>query len=630
MIPQEIIDDVRASTNIVDVISQFVQLRQAGPNWKGLCPFHEEKTPSFNVNEPRQIYHCFGCGEGGNVFSFLQKLENRTFPEVVEMLAERAGIQMPEKDESPEQKKARSERDQLYRANEAARTFFQKQLASNAGKAAYEYVRGRGFSDELIEELGVGYCGPGWDAFAKYCQSRRHPLRVAEKAGLVVKGKRGTYYDRFHERLVFPITNRSSRVIGFGGRLLEGEGPKYLNSAETPIYHKQEAVFGIDLARAAIGKRERVLIVEGYFDVMALAQHGFRESVATCGTALTAGHIGVLRRYTTGFVLLYDGDAAGRKAAMRCLPMFVEAGLSAHVVLLPAEHDPDTYVQEKGAEALEQLIERATPLEKLSVIEARRRGRDDVSGRLEVAKRLAGVFSKAPERLARLSYASLVADTLDLPEDLVQGLFEGDPSALAALDAPPPPPRQKPFRRFKGPGRPTEAENEWTQGQLQRDERLRPLLTQRSNPEETLVKLMLVSPQVAATVGAVGILLRFSDERLRALGEMITTQQREGERPIEPADLLDRVTDEKHRRIIESIDQDVALANASDFDAIAQDCIETILKNSHKDQRKALRAAIEAAERAGDEERVLALQQELLEELKAPEAARGVRDEEQA
>lgn len=358
-IPEDILERIRDATDIAEIVSEHVQLTPKGRNLFGLCPFHNENSPSFSVNPERQIYHCFGCGVGGNVFKFIQEIDRVSFVEAVKFLANRTSISLPAHDEPSRAVSDAS--DQVYRANDLAHKYFHHMLLNDtAGEEALTYLRNRRLSDETIERFGLGYAPAGWDGLLKVANRRGFSPQAMEQAGLALPRQSGNgYYDRFRDRAIFPISNLSNRTIGFGARALQpDQEPKYLNSPETSVYHKGTVLYGLAQTRDAIRRRDAVIVVEGYMDLLSLVQAGIEHVVATSGTALTEEHCRALARYAHRVVLLFDGDAAGSNAAMRGLEILLGTGVDARVVSLPSEHDPDTFVQEKGPEALLDLAEK--------------------------------------------------------------------------------------------------------------------------------------------------------------------------------------------------------------------------------------------------------------------------------
>lgn len=355
------IAQVRNAADIVEVIGEYVPLQKAGVNYKGLCPFHSEKTPSFIVNPDRSTFHCFGCGEGGNVFSFLMKHQHLRFPEAVKQLAAKYHVALPEEKLSDHDKARFKKRGALFSANEKAASLFHDFLLNRpGGKAALEYLGKRRIPAEIIETFQLGYAPESWDFLLKTIPVAGR--ESAAEAGLLAPNKRGGYYDRFRDRLVCPICDLSGRVIGFGGRILGKGEPKYLNTPETPIFNKGHSLYGLYQHKKNIQQAGQVVLVEGNFDLLALAAHRIDNVCAPLGTALTVQQIKILKRYTSEAVLLFDGDMAGLKAAMRAVPLFLNEQMEAKVVVLPPDHDPDTYVRDLGPERLVFEIKKARSL----------------------------------------------------------------------------------------------------------------------------------------------------------------------------------------------------------------------------------------------------------------------------
>lgn len=368
---QDFIERVREATNIVDIIGQQTQLRRSGTNrYMGLCPFHNEKTPSFSVSEDKQFYHCFGCKKAGNVYTFVQETQGLSFREAVEFLAQRAGISIPkEAIAGPEETvrfDERREREKLlYRINQFACSIYQKQLKDQGpGSAVAKYLQGRGLNPETVAHFQLGYAIDDWETLVRACTRQKVPLAAVESLGLIRKraeGKSG-HYDIFRDRLMFPIISTTGQILGFGGRVL-GEGqPKYLNSPESDIFHKGKVFYGLNETAKYIRVEDRVVVVEGYMDFLALFQAGLRPVVATLGTALTPDHARVLKRLTKRVIVLFDGDEAGQEAAERSLPLLLQEGLIPQALTLPEGMDPDDFVKERGLEALEQQLKLAPEL----------------------------------------------------------------------------------------------------------------------------------------------------------------------------------------------------------------------------------------------------------------------------
>jgi DNA primase len=361
-IRQEDVEAVRERTDLVRLIQQYVALKKAGRQFSGLCPFHTEKTPSFSVDPAKQVYYCFGCGKGGNAFHFLQEVETLTFPEAVERLAGQAGVTLRYEGVSPGERRQASRRQALHRANARAGELYRRMLLEGReAEAARRYLAGRGVTQESVAAFDVGFA-PGYPDFLLRRMSRDFSPEILIEAGLAMKDARGGVRDRFRNRITFPIHDLSGNAVGFGARLLEGDGPKYLNSPETPVYRKGELLYNLHRAKGEVTRAGRAFVVEGYTDVIALHQAGIPTGVATCGTALGEGHFRLLSRFSRTAVLCFDADEAGARAAERAHGLFEQFGLEVAVLILPAGKDPADFVADDGGEAFERLADRATPV----------------------------------------------------------------------------------------------------------------------------------------------------------------------------------------------------------------------------------------------------------------------------
>jgi len=350
------LEEVRQASDIVDVIGNFVKLKRVGSSYTGLCPFHSEKTPSFSVSPSRQMYKCFGCGAAGNVITFIMEYENDSFPEAVQYLADRAGIILPKQEMDEGQKEQESLRATLLAINTKAARYYYAMLKSPDGKTGYEYLKGRGLSDQTIVRFGLGYAGQGWDRLYRYLRGQGYADAILKETGLFKITEKGVY-DKFRDRVMFPIMDANSRVIGFGGRVMGDAKPKYLNSPETELFDKSRNLFGLNYAKK--GKRDAFILCEGYMDVIALHQAGFTNAVASLGTAFTEQQANVIRRYTKEVLLTYDSDGAGQKAALRAIPILREAGLHGKVVDMRPYKDPDEFIKGIGAEEYGKRLAKA-------------------------------------------------------------------------------------------------------------------------------------------------------------------------------------------------------------------------------------------------------------------------------
>lgn len=415
--PEEILEEVRSRNDIVDVISGYVKLQKKGSNYFGLCPFHHEKSPSFSVSPQKQMYYCFGCGAGGNVITFIMEYENYTFGEALKMLAERAGVKLPEVEYSKEEKAKADRKSVLLEMNKLAANYFYYQLNQPQGKIGYDYFKKRELSDETIRKFGLGFANKTSDDLYRYLKSKGYTDELLKDSGLVSMGERGTY-DKFWNRVMFPILDVNNRVIGFGGRVM-GEGePKYLNSPETAVFDKSRNLYGLNYARTS--REKYMLACEGYMDVIAMHQAGFTNAVASLGTAFTTQHATLLKRYTDMVVLTYDSDGAGVKAALRAIPILKEVGISTKVLNMRPYKDPDEFIKNMGADAFRQRIEQAQNsfLFEIDVLK-RDYQLDDPEQKTKFYNATARKLLEFSEALERDNYIHAVSDAQFIPyEDL--------------------------------------------------------------------------------------------------------------------------------------------------------------------------------------------------------------------
>lgn len=412
----DIIEEVRGRSDIVDVISGYVRLTKKGSSYFGLCPFHNEKSPSFSVSGSKQMFYCFGCGEGGNVFSFIMKYENYTFPEAVKMLADRAGVQLPEVSMSPEERKQQDIKSQLYDINKEAAMFYYRMLKSPGGKRAYEYFKDkRMLTDETIVHFGLGASGTYKDELYHYMKSRGYSDELLRETGLFIYNEKEVR-DRFFNRAMFPILNQANKVIGFGGRVMGDGEPKYLNSPETKIFDKGRNLFGLNLARSS--RKKNMIICEGYMDVIAMHQAGFDQAVASLGTALTTGHASLMKRYTNDVLVCYDSDGAGTKAAIRAIGMLRGAGLRTKVIDMKPYKDPDEFIKNLGAQAFQERIDNAKNsfMFELSVLE-REYELGDPDGRTAFLNEAAKKLVDFSDEVERNNYIATVASEYHISVD---------------------------------------------------------------------------------------------------------------------------------------------------------------------------------------------------------------------
>lgn len=423
MIPESVLNQIQERLDIVETVSAYVPLKRAGRSFKANCPFHNEKSPSFIVNPDKQIFHCFGCGVGGNIFSFIMKIERKDFREVVEELADRVGVELPEDQKRPVESDA--ERG-LVRANATAAEFYHTTLMTDpSSEKARAYLDRRGVKKEVLESFKIGYAPESWEAFYRHAKAAGLSESTLEKAGLILKGKNGGYYDRFRSRVIFPILDGKGRVVALGGRVLDDTVPKYLNSPETEIYHKGRQLYGLFQARPAIREADAVVVVEGYMDLIACHDAGVRYSVATLGTALTPDQVRLLKRNTQNAYILYDADKAGEAATLRGLELFIEEGMDVRIVRLPEGHDPDSYVRKHGAEGFRAQIAASRSLfeYKLAMLKAKH-DPGVLEGKVKIAQEMVGLFAKARNEILKAAWVKELSQELKLSEAALQTELE--------------------------------------------------------------------------------------------------------------------------------------------------------------------------------------------------------------
>ena len=518
LIPEDKIREVQNSADIVEIVSEVVLLKRTGKNFVGLCPFHSEKTPSFTVSPDKQIFHCFGCSEGGDVIHFVMKHEGLSFLEAVKKLAGRYGIEIPLRSMTPAQKRRISEREDLFRANQEAADFYhQCLLKGRTGRRAMDYLTHRGITGEMIRNFKLGYAPDGWDILVKFLAKRNISGKVAEKAGLIAHRKSGRgYYDRFRDRIIFPIFNSGRAVIGFGGRVMDDAQPKYLNSPETPIYNKRRSLYGLDRARQACRATGTVYIVEGYFDVLALHQHGFVNTVATLGTALTPDHVQILKGLTGGTgkaVLVFDSDTAGIKAAKRSIEVFDRGHVDAHILVLPAGHDPDSFLNEFGAEAFKDAATGAEGIIPFLLSTAVAEHGLSVQGKVRILSQLTGPLAAVSDPVARSLYIGEIAERLGIDERVVLEKVRGKSSQKIIRDS---------------------GEN-----------------PQENRIERQIVSMMFQFPEAVDEAGRLGALDYFQDETLKAVGREILKQKDRSD--VNAGEIIGRLADPDQHRIASAL-----------------------------------------------------------------------------
>lgn len=406
--PDEVIEEVRSSNNIVDVIGSYVRLQKKGSSYFGLCPFHNEKSPSFSVSPNKQMYYCFGCGAGGNVFTFIMEYENQTFPEAMKVLADRAGIALPEAELTEEQKRERNKRQLLLEINKTAANYFYYQLNNEQGQQAREYLENRKLSKETQIHFGLGYASKYSNDLYLYLKKKGYSDQILKETGLLTYDEKHGAHDKFWNRVMFPIMDVNNKVIGFGGRVMGDGTPKYLNSPETMLFDKSRNLYGLNYARTS--RKSYMIICEGYMDVIAMHQAGFTNAVASLGTAFTMQHSVLLKRYTQEVRLAYDSDGAGQKAALRAIPILKSAGINVRVIHMNPYKDPDEFIKNLGTEAFQERIDAAESsfMFEISVLEKNYK-QSDPEGRASFMKAMARRLLQFPQELERNIYIDAIA-----------------------------------------------------------------------------------------------------------------------------------------------------------------------------------------------------------------------------
>ncbi len=576
---EEIVARVKERADIVQIIGETVDLKKSGARFLGLCPFHGESTPSFSVHAGQQFFHCFGCGESGDVFSYMMKYHNLDFPTALKELAARYSILLPEKQRSPEQEKQERFRKQMYTVSQKAAEIYRQYLNTSSHAAAGRaYLEKRGIPTQIQDRFGLGYApaveSAGWGFLAG--QLHENEQAAAMEAGLLVKNERGGLYDRFRDRVLFPIYEISGRVCGFGGRII-GEGqPKYLNSSESRIYNKSKLLLGLYQQKDAIRLKNQAIIVEGNFDLISLVCHGCENVVAPLGTALTRDQLRLLKRFADEVVLLFDGDDAGVKAAVRSVPHFLAEQISGRIALLPSEHDPDTYVREKGLAAVEQLVAEAESLPEFVFNQLVNEFGLTLNGKSKIVEELRPLIKAASSPLQRTVIISHFAEQLGLsPEQLDTMLERPEPE----LQPEPPKPTPSPVRRV---------------------ERIEPL----SAAQKRLVAFMVLNPQFfkkleegglrECLAGSVGEILFLQLKRLLA---------DHGE--VEPEEMLSVLPDGAERALVADLLLEAPAGEGDDQDSgigaeEAEELVDWMKITTLQRSSKKILAEINQIQKTGD------------------------------
>ncbi|MFH0912879.1 MAG: DNA primase [Candidatus Omnitrophota bacterium] len=578
-IPENILEDILSRVNIVEVISGFIPLKRAGRNFRALCPFHQEKTPSFMISPDRQIYHCFGCGTGGNAFNFLMQYERLEFPEAVEALAKKVGVNLPQtpKDDG----KTINLATQLYKINEFTALFYESNLNSPAGSLAKSYLLKRGINEAAIKLFKLGFALDKWDGLINHLRSKNISLSLLEKAGLILSKDSGGYYDRFRNRIIFPIFDIKSRILAFGARMLptqaNSEGAKYVNSPETPIYTKGRNLYGLNLAKDAIRENDYVAVVEGYLDFILPYQSGLQNIVASQGTALTLEQARLIKRYTHNVVMIYDADNAGEMATIRTLDIFIEEGIHVKVASLPQDFDPDLFVRKNGIDSFKEKIKQAESLfdYKLRILKSRYSIKD-IHAKASVCAEMLPTINKFKNVILKTEYIKRLAQELDIAEDaLLQELKKIK--------------EDRPYPDLSVEGSKRKAVD--------------------INPtEKLLIKLMLEEEALISNIRERLDPADFQDERTHRIVKLMFELIDQGKN-IEPSKLINHLADENMTQII-SESTLLPEVSSEHKENIVNDCVQRIKSERLKLKKQRLHEQIKTAQGSRDEQQLNRLMQE--------------------
>lgn len=576
---EEKVSEIRDRSSILEVVSDYVALKKTGKNYRGLCPFHSEKTPSFMVNEEKQIFHCFGCGEGGDAFTFLMKVGHFSFPQAVEELAKRYGVRLPSRELSTTQKKEMAKKEILFQINQIASEYFHDLLIRRPeGEEGRKYLSQRRIDQEVIAEHQLGYSTDRWDGLAQHLKEKKVSLELARELGLIFPKKREGWYDAFRGRILFPIFDLHQRVVGFGGRVTREGQPKYLNSPESSIYHKGEVLYGLQVAKRYAVEKDCVIIVEGYFDLLTLQQYGLKHSVATLGTALTTQHIRTLKRYTKNLITLFDADQAGVQATLRCLPLFLEEEVLGKMIDLPKGEDPDGFLRKGNLDDFGRRVERAVPLIDF-FFERLMKAYDlkSVDGKVRVAKEGVALLGKIPDKIRRDFYVKALAERLDVKESFLYEMLRSSPKELSKAE-----------------------------------EDLRKSTDETSFPksEEMVVRLMVHHPEIIPTLSKEDILKEFESPILQKIaGVLEDLYLRKGR--LDLPEVLAKVEEDLKEKLCEVAFQESGLEG--NREKILKDCIQKIHEQRIKKEKVELQKRIRDADKQQEDKGLNPLLKQKLE-----------------
>lgn len=521
---EDLVEEIRLKNDIVDVISGYVKLQRKGSSHFGLCPFHNEKSPSFSVSQGKQMYYCFGCGAGGNVFTFIMEYENYGFIEALKFLADRAGVELPSVEYSKEAKVQADIKGNLLQIQKDAAKFYYYQLRTQNGEGAYQYLTGRGLTEEMIQKFGLGFSGKFGGGLYQYLKDKQYPDELLKQSGLFQVDEKRGMYDKFWNRVIFPIMDVNNRVIGFGGRVMGDAKPKYLNSPETKIFDKSRNLYGLNIARTS--RKKNLLICEGYLDVIAMHQAGFTNAVASLGTALTSQQASLMKRYTEEVLIIYDSDEAGNKAALRAIPLLKQAGLSARVVNLMPYKDPDEFIQAEGAQAFEERLSQGTNSFMYQVkVTQQRYDMKDPQGKTDFFHEIADKLLEFEDEIERTNYMEAIARDYTVEFEMLRKLV--NKLALKRIG------KTETVRPKSGISRNKEKENGYE-------------LSQR-----LLLTWLVTYPKIFETIETYINVDDFTNPLYHMVAKMLFEQYRNGD--VNPAKLLNHFTDSEEQKEVAAV-----------------------------------------------------------------------------
>jgi DNA primase len=577
---------VKQAVDIVDVVGQLVALRRVGNRYVGLCPFHQEKTPSFHVDSENQFFHCFGCGQGGDVLSFVMKHQNLAFGDALKYLAERYHIPLPLPEQSQPSAESRKQMEDLHSVLEVATKFFSDQLhQSPSAEVARQYLAKRALPANVVSEQCIGYAPNRWDGLLEHFRKAGIAPQLGLEAGLLVQSAAERFYDRFRHRLIFPITNNRGKTVAFGGRSLDGSEPKYLNSPETALYHKGRMLYNLSHATAACRNQRQVVLVEGYMDLLAFHSLGFYRVTATLGTALTAQQVRLLTRIADEVVLMYDADEAGGKAMLRALPLLLKERIAVTCVNLPEGMDPDDFLRAEGLEGLEKLLRDRQDLGKYAIEKTLHGWDGTLGGKARIITELESIFDSAQQPVLRAEYLRLVAERLGLPEKAVRDQL-----------------RQKKGER----GSPQPDGSSSSRAHTARSEWQTPTL------EESTLRVMIKYPNLIEIAGVSGVLDHFQSEKLRTIAQVLLEMVDTFGEAFQVNQLYDRLPDQELQQLFARLLlEDDYCGNQESAGLYLNDRLGALKQRQMKFERQDLLAAIRLAEQEGNTIKVKELLQQL-------------------